>query len=294
MLKKQLLLPAIAVALLAGVYYLSSSGQLPDVKKIVTENKDYLQNEAGVLGMAGYVLVDIALIVTCQPGSFFMELVAGYVYGLSVGTCLIVTAKLTAAGICFYLGKHMLADWVNSMLKTNATFNTLKANSDSSGFMLVLGLRLSPVPSYLCSYGSSVMNVPFGDYMKATAACTAPMVINNVYMGQAAGDFSDLMSGKSSGGMADYAKIALPLVGTMVLCEWIRRFMATLTGKQEASGSSDAAGEDWVRRSSRSVRTPSKIKTSTPAKSRGKSTTPMSRGKSPANGSSRGKSPAKK
>jgi len=43
MLKKQLLLPAIAVALLAGVYYLSSSGQLPDVKKIVTENKDYLQ-----------------------------------------------------------------------------------------------------------------------------------------------------------------------------------------------------------------------------------------------------------
>jgi len=50
MLKKQLILPAIAVALLAGVYYLSSSGQLPDVKKIVTENKDYLQNEAGVLG----------------------------------------------------------------------------------------------------------------------------------------------------------------------------------------------------------------------------------------------------
>jgi len=50
MLKKQLILPAIAVALLAGVYYLSSSGQLPDVKKIVTENKDYLQKEAGVLG----------------------------------------------------------------------------------------------------------------------------------------------------------------------------------------------------------------------------------------------------
>ena len=40
---------------------------------------------------------------------------------------------------------------------------------------------------------TQVMNVPFGDYMKATAACTAPMVINNVYMGQAAGDFSDLV-----------------------------------------------------------------------------------------------------
>ena len=28
------------------------------------------------------------------------------------------------------------------------------------------------------------MNVAFDDYIKATALCTAPMVINNVYMGQ--------------------------------------------------------------------------------------------------------------
>lgn len=285
----------VGAAVLAGLCYLSASGQMPDVKKLVQDNTDYLR-KAGVKGMAAYVLVDIACIVACQPGSFLMELVAGYVYGLSVGSGLIVTAKLTAAGICFFLGKHMLADWVNSMLKENATFKTLKANSDSSGFMLVLGLRLSPIPSYLCSYGSSVMNVPFGDYMKATAACTAPMVINNVYMGQAAEDFSALMSGKGSGGIAEYAKIGLPLVGTMVLCEWIRRFMASLAdGNKKSTGSSrDGAGEDWVRRSSRAVSTPSKMKTSTPSKSRAKSPAPSARGKSPARGALRGKSPSKK
>ena len=107
-----------------------------------------------------------------------------YIYGLAVGVGLILVAKVAAAGICFYLGKvlldfactprstacqchlcfvcscerllqFMFADWVNSMLKKNATFKTLKKNTGSSGFMLVLGLRLSPVPSYLCSYCAS-------------------------------------------------------------------------------------------------------------------------------------------
>jgi uncharacterized membrane protein YdjX (TVP38/TMEM64 family) len=54
----------------------------------------------------------------------------------------------------------MFADWVNSMLKENATFKTLKKKTGSSGFMLVLGLRLSPVPSYLCSYCASASANP--------------------------------------------------------------------------------------------------------------------------------------
>ena len=37
------------------------------------------------------------------------------------------------------------------------------------------------------------MNVPFLAYMQATAACTWFMVVNNVYMGQAAGEFSELV-----------------------------------------------------------------------------------------------------
>lgn len=48
--------------------------------------------------MAIYVLIDIVLIVACQPGSFFMELLAGYVYGIYIGVSLICAAKLTAAG----------------------------------------------------------------------------------------------------------------------------------------------------------------------------------------------------
>lgn len=52
--------------------------------------------------------------------------------------------------------QFIFAEVVNSMLKKNTTFKNIKAQSGKSGFTLVLGLRLSPVPSYLCSYGASV------------------------------------------------------------------------------------------------------------------------------------------
>jgi uncharacterized membrane protein YdjX (TVP38/TMEM64 family) len=53
----------------------------------------------------------------------------------------------------------MFAEWVSSMLKKNTTFKRLKATSGKSGFVLVLGLRLSPMPSYMCSYGASVRSL---------------------------------------------------------------------------------------------------------------------------------------
>lgn len=56
------------------------------------------------------------------------------------------------------------------------------------------------------------------------------------------------MSGKSSGGIADYAKIALPLVGTVVLCDWIRRFMKSLTAKGAPKKPGSTKGDAMTRR----------------------------------------------
>jgi hypothetical protein len=47
--------------------------------------------------------------------------------------------------------------------------------------------------NFFCGACLQVMNVPFLAYMQATAACTWFMVVNNVYMGHAAGEFSELV-----------------------------------------------------------------------------------------------------
>ena len=112
-----------------------------------------------------FVLLDIALIIACQPGTLLMELGAGYVWGVSLGVSLVFIAKIVGAAACYYLGKFALNDWVDSIFSKDATFRRLQTKANTSAFALVLGLRLSPVPSYLCSYCSSALNAPFRDYM---------------------------------------------------------------------------------------------------------------------------------
>lgn len=135
---------------------LSGAFSVQDVAALAAAKKEYLQS-AGKQGLTLFALADILLIVCCQPGSFFLELFAGFVFGVSVGTALIFAAKMCAALVCYVLGNVFFADWVSALLAKNATFDKFKKEAGSrQGFKLIVGLRLSPIPSYLCSYGASV------------------------------------------------------------------------------------------------------------------------------------------
>ena len=305
--------PAIVGLLfVAGMVWATYTGIITKdgVQELLEKQRGYF-SDSGPTGMVLFIAVDVALIVACQPGSFAMEMFAGYVYGLYVGVGLIVAAKMLAAAVCYVLGKYLFAAWVSSMLKKNKIFATLKKKSGSDGFMFVLSLRLSPLPSYICSYGPSVMNVPFRAFMQATALCTAPMVILNVNVGASAKSFADVFT-SGGGGMAEYVKLALPFVGTLLLCWWLKSILsAAVSGKKTAAprkpapGSNYEPGEGWVRRSSRPVvpsekvaeakgikKTPSKAspRKKTPSKASPRSPSPPATRRM----SARGKSPSRK
>jgi len=217
-----------------GLVCLKISG-LVDVEALqtlVANEALFLRQEARWTGPV-FVLLDLALIVACQPGTLLMEIGAGYVYGVWLGVSLVFVAKIVGAAVCYYLGQFFFNDWVDSILKKNATFQKLKYKSNRSAFNLVLGLRLSPVPSYLCSYSASAMNAPFRSYMAATALATLPSVLNHVYLGHVAVDVAAVFSGGgvlgSSFGAMDYVKIALPLAGTVLLF----RFFTSLVAEED-------------------------------------------------------------
>ena len=78
-------------------------------------------------------------------------------YDVALGSALIFIAKMVAAVICHILGGLFFADWVNSRLAASPTFQRVKRQAGgSSSFKLILLLRLSPLPSYVCSYSAPV------------------------------------------------------------------------------------------------------------------------------------------
>ena len=133
-------------------------------------------------------------------------------------------AKNIAAVICFFIGRTVAADTCKRLLKNNKHFKALQKTNQSSGWQLVLAMRLSPMPSYVVSYGSSILNVPFSSYMRATLVASAPFVVQNVYMGSLLEKVEDIWSGKAAGGgVADLAKYVIPFVGTVGIVLWTKQ-----------------------------------------------------------------------
>jgi membrane protein DedA with SNARE-associated domain len=140
------------------------------------------------------------------------------------GVAVILAAKNIAAVICFFIGRTVAADTCKRLLKNNKHFKALQKTNQSSGWQLVLAMRLSPMPSYVVSYGSSILNVPFASYMRATLVASAPFVVQNVYMGSLLEKVEDIWSGKAAGGgVADLAKYVIPTVGTVGIVLWTKQ-----------------------------------------------------------------------
>mmetsp|Transcript_41916 Transcript_41916/g.99487 ORF Transcript_41916/g.99487 Transcript_41916/m.99487 type:complete len:349 (-) Transcript_41916:63-1109(-) len=312
-----LLLAAFLLGFFGYVQY-SGFDAVGEMKKGMLSYKDQL-NSAGWKGALAVVVVDVVFIVCVFPGSFLLELFCGYVFGVPAGVAVILTAKNCAAVLCYFIGKTIMADTVRGWLKDSPTFQAMQKTNQASGWQLVLAMRLSPMPSYMVSYGSSVINVPFGAYMAATATASIPMVVQNVYMGSLVTSVEDLFSpNKATGVGSDMLQLALPFLGTIGIVVWTKQFLSAKSAAPagKALGSPKAktpvktsaaaktptasplasplASPRAPRGKSPSVKkTPAKSKTPAPAKKtpRGKSPAP-SREKSPA--PARGKSPAAK
>ena len=69
--------------------------------------------------------------------------------------------------------------------------------------------------------------MPLGAYMAATAACSAPSVFTHVYLGNAAGDLSSLLS-SGHGGFAGFLQLCAPVFGLLVLGQWLLRLLPSL------------------------------------------------------------------
>lgn len=99
----------------------------------------------------------------------------------------------------FILGSTLLNEWVHTKVsgmdpssKVRRIFS--KINQDKQAWKLALLLRLSPMPSWLNNYGLAITSIPVTHFLVANALGGIPFILQNVYVGSLASDFTSLMS----------------------------------------------------------------------------------------------------
>jgi uncharacterized membrane protein YdjX (TVP38/TMEM64 family) len=109
---------------------------------------------------------------------------AGYLFGVSTGTLVVLLSASVAASISFTVGRTLLRDTVENAMKDNPKFAKMDKAVGREGFKLMLLLRLSPIfPFALSNYLYGATSIDFASFFWGTLLGFAPGTLAYVYTG---------------------------------------------------------------------------------------------------------------
>jgi uncharacterized membrane protein YdjX (TVP38/TMEM64 family) len=141
------------------------------------------------LGPAGWVLYAVVYALCCVlfvPASI-LTLGAGALYGLGVGTLVVLAGATLGATLSFLLAKSVLRKWIERKTAGNAKFAALDRAIAKEGAKIVFLVRLSPIfPFTYINYAFGLTGVRTGPYVLASFLGMIPGTFAYVYLGAAA------------------------------------------------------------------------------------------------------------
>lgn len=163
----------------------------------------------------GFILSYVVLIACCVPGTILFDLLAGYLFGIYLGSALVLLSYLSGSIINFLLVKYFLKD----LLKNH--FNRFKqlvhGNSKLDLFLNLVGLRLiAIIPFWILNIVTALLEVDLKMFILSTFVGIIPTSVIYVVIGEGVRQGIDSVSGLSYD-MIESPKIWVSLIVLGVL-----------------------------------------------------------------------------
>jgi uncharacterized membrane protein YdjX (TVP38/TMEM64 family) len=129
-------------------------------------------------------------------------------------------------GACaaFLVGRTVARGWVERKVSEHPGFGAIDQAVGREGFKVVFLTRLNPVfPFNLLNYAFGLTKVPFWKYALASWIGMLPATLMYVYLGSAAGELAQVLTGKVEGGMGSRILFGLGLVATVAVVVLVTR-----------------------------------------------------------------------
>ncbi|KAL9242686.1 hypothetical protein vseg_016663 [Gypsophila vaccaria] len=162
----------------------------------------------------GYSVVYIFMQTFMIPGTVFMSLLAGALFGISRGLALVLFTATAGASSCYFLSKLIGRPLVFSLFPDKVTFfqeQVAKRRQNLLNYMLFL--RVTPtLPNTFINLASPIVNVPYHIFFLATFIGLIPAAYVTVRAGITLGEL------RSVGDLYDFHSIAtLFLIGIVTV-----------------------------------------------------------------------------
>lgn len=201
------------LVLVAAAVLLSRPGL--DVSDTTQRFVEALQAQ-GDPGLVWLALAYIPASVLFFPAAL-LTLAGGFTFGFAKTLLAVSLGSTVGATAAFLAGRTLLRGLIEHKVACDIRFRTLDAAVAEQGFKIVMLTRLSPVlPFNLLNYAFGLTRVRLRDFVLASWIGMFPGTVLYVSIGSAAKSLSDILAGRSEGGVAQKVMFGVGLVATLI------------------------------------------------------------------------------
>ncbi|XP_062030056.1 uncharacterized membrane protein At4g09580 [Rosa rugosa] len=176
---------------------------LQDLQILRDHLEDYTSDYTAQV-LLGYCMVYIFMQTFMIPGTVFMSLLAGSLFGVFKGVALVVFNATAGASSCYFLSKVIGRPLATSLWPDKLLFFQNQVAKRRQGLLnYMLFLRLTPtLPNTFINVASPIVDVPYHIFFLATSIGLIPAAYVTVRAGLALGEL------RSLGDLYDFNSIA--------------------------------------------------------------------------------------
>ncbi len=163
----------------------------------------------------GFLALYVVVVAFSVPGAVWMTIGGGFLFGLALGTALVVAAATVGAVAVFLVARYALGDYFRS--KAGSAMSKMEAGFRKNALSYLLVLRLVPLfPFWLVNLVPAFLGVPLRTFLIGTFFGIIPGSFIFVSVGDGLGAVFDA-GGTPDLGIIFEPEILAPIIGLAVL-----------------------------------------------------------------------------
>lgn len=160
-----------------------------------------------------YIAIYVVAVIFAVPG-FALTILAGPIFGLWMGTLLVIIASNIGTQITFWISRLAGRDFVAKIIKNDSFVDKVSNKFEKNDFLVMLYMRLIPVfPFNVINYLSGLTPVRYKSYTLATFLGMIPGSFIYVYLSTSVAN----VRGNPLGIIVPIVLLVLLTVGTIIV-----------------------------------------------------------------------------
>lgn len=158
----------------------------------------------------------VVAVIFILPGVVF-TLGSGFLFGVVVGSTVIILATTLGAAIAFLIARYFFNDGVTNYLRHHERLAVIQRELAGQGWKVVMLTRLVPFfPFKLSNYFFGVTDFTFRGFVLGTFLGIIPYSVLNVYIGSLASDLANIGHGERSRTTLEWIVYALGFLAALI------------------------------------------------------------------------------